>query len=251
MGQFPLVDISLQHDQLNAQLRVHLRANDQDFGQVISNIVFTVRWPEASPATLGLGASAWCPPPNQALNIGPSATAVPGNGFRYRTYSSIGLAQIAALQDDAGCGQSLMANEWAHVLTIPVNADPGGTVFDIADDDFSLQDNRNFYVSLNGVPSTGAIFTYTANAVEQDDTMLEQRVIAPNPAAAGSMITILGAGRDGSWSAQLLDASGRVIRSWQGAQWPVRLSTMDQAPGIYAVRLEHAGLMSICKLVIE
>ncbi|MBK7944733.1 MAG: hypothetical protein IPJ85_05220 [Flavobacteriales bacterium] len=26
MGQFPLVDISLQHDQLNAQLRVHLRA---------------------------------------------------------------------------------------------------------------------------------------------------------------------------------------------------------------------------------
>jgi len=250
-AQVPLIDISLEHDQANAQLLIYLRANDQDFGQVMSNVVFTVRWPDSSPATLGIGASEWCPPPNQALNLAASASVTPGNGFRYRTWTSIGLTQIAEVQDDGGCAQSLLANEWAHVLTIPVNADPGDTAFEIAADGYTEQENRGYYVSLNGLAATGSIFTFSTGVEVLEASITPQLILYPSPAAQGSQVTISEAGSAGDWNAQLIDGTGRLGFQERGTQWPPRFTIGNWAHGIYSVRFEHDGRIRYGSLTIE
>lgn len=55
-----------------------------------------------------------------------------GNGYRYRTYNAIGFTMLGDLVDDGGCEQSLLAGTWIQVYSIPINSDPGGSVFEIA-----------------------------------------------------------------------------------------------------------------------
>ncbi len=248
MAQLPVVDVSLEHDGASNQVKVFLRANDFDFGGVLSNLVFTVRWPESSPATLGVGSSAWCPPPSQALNLGPTAAVAPGNGFRYRTWSSVGLTLLSDPQDDGGCDQMLLADQWTQVLTINVNSDPGGTDFIIADDDFTEADNRGFYVSLNGVPVTGAIYTFSTNngLVDRQRGLL---LITPNP-AHGTIRAEL-AETEGPWRAELLDASGRSAGQWRGAGHSLVLDAADHAAGRYTLRITTAAGVATAPLVIQ
>jgi hypothetical protein len=243
-----VVDVSLEHDGANNQVKVFLRANDFDFGGVLSNLVFTVRWPESSPATLGIGSSLWCPAPSQAFNPGPTTAVAPGNGYRYRTWSSVGLANLSEVQDDGGCDQVLLADQWIQVLTINVNNDPGGTDFIIADDDFTGADNRGFYVSLNGVPVTGAIYTFSTNngMVDRQGGLLR---IAPNPAHGAIRAEL--AGTEGPWRAELLDASGRSAGQWRGMGHSLVLDAGDHAAGRYTLRITTAEGVAAAPLVIQ
>lgn len=247
-AQLPVVDVSLEHDGANNQVKVFLRANDFDFGGVLSNLVFTVRWPESSPATLGIGSSLWCPAPSQAFNPGPTTAVAPGNGYRYRTWSSVGLANLSEVQDDGGCDQVLLADQWIQVLTINVNNDPGGTDFIIADDDFTGADNRGFYVSLNGVPVTGAIYTFSTNngMVDRQGGLLR---IAPNPAHGAIRAEL--AGTEGPWRAELLDASGRLAGQWRGMGHSLVLDAGDHAAGRYTLRITTAEGVAAAPLVIQ
>ncbi|HMC96945.1 MAG TPA: hypothetical protein VKG92_04795, partial [Flavobacteriales bacterium] len=162
------VDIDLVQGVGPNELDVMLRANGNPFDEVISNLLFTVRWASSSPATLGLGSTGtWCPLPNQAFSPGPSTMVVDpaqGVGFKYRTYSSIGLQQIGLPQDpDAGCGaagQTLTTNTWIKVFTITVSNNTGCTAFNIVNDAYTIAANRNYFISLNGQqipPLTGTI----------------------------------------------------------------------------------------------
>ncbi len=247
-AQLPVVDISLEHDEANAQIKVFLRANDVDFGGVLSNLVYTVRWPDTSPASLGVGSSAWCPPPSQALNLGPSAAVTPGNGFKYRTWTSIGLAAISDLQDDGGCDQVMLADDWTLVHTIAVNGDPGGTEFVIADDAYTADNNRDFYISLNGVPMTGSIFTFST-AAGLGERRLPSSALVPNPASDG-IVTANLPGDGGEWNVEIIDASGRSVKSAQGFLWPPRWSVDDVRPGRYLVRISTRGDIFMNPLVI-
>ena len=158
-AQLPVVDIDLVPGPTANQLDVRLRANGASFDEIISNLVFTVRWPDSSPATLSLGSSPWCTS-NQAFPLGPSAQQTPGNGFKYRTWTTVGQAQIGDLIDDGGCEESLPANTWVTVWRINVSNNTGCTAFNIVNDTWTLANNRNFFVSLNGQqvpPLTGTI----------------------------------------------------------------------------------------------
>ncbi|MBK9512827.1 MAG: hypothetical protein IPO05_04190 [Flavobacteriales bacterium] len=158
LAQPTTVDIDLVQGPTANQLDVRLRANGASFTEVISNLVFTVRWPSTSPATLSIGSSPWCAS-NQAFPLGPSAQVTNGS-FKYRTYTSVGNAQIGWLIDDGGCEQSLPADTWVTVFRINVNNNTGCTPFNITNDAFTLADNRDFFISLNGqqVPNrTGTI----------------------------------------------------------------------------------------------
>lgn len=249
MAQLPVVDISLEHDAANNQVKVYLRANDYDFGEVMSSLVFTVRWPEASAATLAVGTSPWCPPPSSAFNLAPSPAVTPGNGYRYRTWISVGLSMLADSPDDGGCGQTLLPGDWVHIFTINVNGDPGGTEFVIAEDAFTQGDNRSYYISLNGVDSTGSVFTFTTEVAAETASPAADFRIAPNPAAAGSWATVVVDG-EGPWALEVIDAAGRAVRSEAGSQWPPRLFTAGLPSGMYAVRLIAANKAGTSPLVI-
>lgn len=248
-AQFPLVDISLEHDQANDQLKISLRANDFDFGDIVSNMVFTVRWPDSSPATLGFGSSDWCPSPTTALPLAPSAMVTPGNGFKYRTWNAIGLAALSEIQDNGGCGQTLLSDTWTHVFTIAVNNDPGGTVFTIAEDQYAVDNNRTFYVSLNGQPSTGGVYTFSTQV--EPVARPGQRVLSirPNPTTG---LLILDSGPDAPviMEAEVLDSSGRVVKRW-GALPSRTLDLRGLQVGAYRVRVLAGDEVFVEPFVIE
>lgn len=208
-AQLPYVDLLIEHDEANAQLHVFLRANDYDFGELVSSISFSVRWPESSPATLGFGSSAWCPYPNSAFQPSPGSTSIPGNGFKYKNWTFFGLGTyISAITDDGGCDNSLLADTWIEVATIPVSNDPGATAFDVAIDQYAIDNNLLYYISLNGVDRTGGVFSGTT-AVEQVAEVPSPLNIAPNPSSTSTTFTFA----DGSAieSVDVLDASGRLV----------------------------------------
>ncbi|WKZ66945.1 MAG: T9SS type A sorting domain-containing protein [Flavobacteriales bacterium] len=249
MAQLPVVDIRFEHDQGNDQILISLRGNDHDFGGVISNLVFTVRWPESSPATLGFGTSAWCPPPSVAFSPVPSAAVSPGNGFKYRTWNHVGLSLISDIIDDGGCGQTLLADTWTPVFTIPVNNDPGGTVFELADDQFVLDDNRSFFVSLGGQASTGGIFSISTGVEGAGGAQLGPRLM-PNPAST-EVTVLLDAPATGAWAAEVLDAAGRIVLAEQGTGAAMRMRVAALPAGAYRVRVVSENGTAILPLIVE
>ncbi|MEO8589516.1 MAG: hypothetical protein ABI432_09120, partial [Flavobacteriales bacterium] len=206
------VDIDLVQGVGANELDVMLRANGNSFNQVISNLLFTVRWVDTSPATLGLGSTGtWCPLPNSAFSPGPS-TMVTTGGFKYRTYSSIGLQQIGIPQDpDGGCGasgQTLTANTWVKVFTITVSGNTGCTDFNIVNDAYTGANNRNYFISLNGQqvpPLTGTI---------QPTGVAIGTPAAPTPGSYGPLcsngtpITLGGTPAGGVWTGTGVSGTG-------------------------------------------
>lgn len=230
-AQLPYVDLLIEHDDANAQLHVFLRANDYDFGELISSISFTIRWPEASPATLGFGSSAWCPYPNSAFQPSPGSTSIPSNGYKYKNWTFFGLGTyISAITDDGGCDNTLLANTWIEVATIPVSNDPGATAFDVATDQYAIDNNLLYYISLNGVDRTGGVFSGTT-AIEPVALVPSPLNIAPNPSSTTATVTFT----DGSaiGSLDLLDASGRLVLRERGGQSALILDLHALDAGIY------------------
>lgn len=245
-AQLPLVDISLEHDQPNNQLLVHLRANDFDFGELLSNLVFTVRWQESSAATLSFGTSDWCPAPSAAFSPAPSAMVTPGNGFKYRTWNSVGLALLSDIQDDGGCDQTMLANTWTHVLTIPVSNDPGGTVFEIAEDQYAIDNNRGFFVSLNGQASTGDVYTISTRVPDAIQAA-EALSVSPNPTHGSAIVQWPD---EGAWSVEIFDSTGRMLKRQRVSGVQLVLSTDDLAAGSYEVRAQGGGAQRSATLMV-
>lgn len=257
---FPIVDISLQHDAGTDQLHISLRANQFEFGEIVSNLVFTIRWPESSPATLSFGSSAWCPAPSQGLPLGPSAQVTPGNGFKYRTWSSVGQAWLSAPLDDSGCGQVLPADAWVEVFTIPVVNDPGGTVFQIADDQFALDDNRSYYISLNGESLTGngesitgEIYTFSTGTVQRDGPVLEISLL-PNP-TNGVVILTTTVQRATPLAIEVFDPAGRgILKTLRPGVIGTHCETLDMstfADGVYLLQVHVGDQVSQHRLVVD
>lgn len=242
------VDAKWIHDAPANAIRISLRANGMGFDGVISNLVFTIRWPESSPATLGIGSAAWCPSPSVAFPVVPTSMVAPGNGYKYRTYYSVGLAALGATEDDGGCGQSLPADEWVEVYAIPVNNDPGDTFFEVADDDFTQVDNRAYFISLNGIASTGAIIGFSTSS-QAEPTGRMAPAVFPNPATHESRL-VLPAEWIGAWRATVLDAAGRAMCRFSGADSAVPVVCEGLVNGAYVLRIEgEAGMVSAPFLV--
>jgi len=257
---FPIVDISLQHDAVNEQLHISLRANQFAFGEIVSNLVFTIRWPGSSPATLSFGSSAWCPAPSQGLPLGPSAQVAPGNGFNYRTWSSVGQAWLSAPLDDSGCGQVLPADAWVEVFTIPVVNDLGGTVFEIADDQFALDDNRSYYISLNGESITGngesitgEIYSFSTGTVQRDEPVLAISLL-PNP-TNGVVILTAAVQSATPLAIEVYDPAGRgILKTLRPSVIGTHRETIDMSTfsdGVYMVQVRVGDQISQHRLVVD
>ena len=174
---------------------------------------------------------------------------VPGNGYRYRTYNAIGFTMLGDLVDDGGCEQSLLAGTWIQVYSIPINSDPGGSVFEIAADQFASDDNREFYISLNGQDRTGAIFTIPT-AVVEEPLPAPALLLIPNP-TDGPVRMSLPAGTVGPVDVEVLDAAGRIVlRRIVSIDLPT-IDLSEVEAGNYLVRVFWSDRVDTTPVVVQ
>ncbi len=151
------IDIDLVQNATPGTLEVKVRANGDDFGDVLSALTFTIRWATTSPATLGTRVNT-CPsgiPITATTQVtNPSHNGNP-TGFNYRTYNGFG----AALLEDEGC--PLPQDTWFTVMTVPVVGNTGCTDFQIVNDAWTTANNRNYFVSLGGTELPGGVIEPT------------------------------------------------------------------------------------------
>lgn len=149
----PPVDITLAENGAG-QLEVRLRPNGP-FNELVSSLTFTLRWQEQEgPAFTSVDPVF---PQSEFIPLASSAIVSGGNGYLYRTYNAVAL--VAMYEYD----QNWEGGVEYPVCTLEV-LQPGVEI-ELVDDDFTAANNRNFYVSLNGNPSTGSIFESSGTTV--------------------------------------------------------------------------------------
>ena len=244
------VDLLLEHDEANAQLHVFLRANTYEYVSIVSSLSLTVRWPVASAATLGFGSSAWCPYPNAAFQPSPASMVTPGNGYNYRNWTYFGLStMISDLIDDGGCENTLLADTWTEAFTIPVNNDLGGTVFDVATDQYAVDNNLLYFVSLQGVDLTGDV--YSGTTLVQPPAQVENGfTLYPDPATTTTTITLNDASLT-AWQYVMIDASGRTVRNGRGTAVTETIDLTTVANGVYQMNVRAGDRQWTRALVVQ
>lgn len=142
----PTVDITMA-DNGNNQLEIRLRPNGP-FSSIVSNVVFTLRWQEELGPALSLIQPVY--PASEYLPLGQSAIVNGGNGYLYRTFTSVSLSPLSDF------GVAWEGGIEYPLCTIDVLS-PGVDVF-LGNDAFTAANNRNYFLSLNGIQRTGAVF---------------------------------------------------------------------------------------------
>lgn len=142
----PHVDITMA-DNGAGQLEIRLRP-DGDFNELVSNVVFTIRWQEQYGPALSMIDLVY--PQSEFLPLAPTPLVNGGNGYLYRTFNAVALSTMSEF------GHSWVGGMEYPVCTLQVLT-PGVTP-EIVNDAFTQVNNRNFFVSLNGISRTGSIY---------------------------------------------------------------------------------------------
>lgn len=147
------VDIGLfQAD--STTLEVRLKA-DKDFSNIVSNVAFTIRWKEFTGAHLGKPRQQM---PEQAyIPMSKSGKEQTENGYRYQVFAGFGMNAMDKFNENWQQGDEVV------IMEIPVK-DALGT-FQIINDQWTgnVENNGDFYVSLNGRDRTGQIYHSTVD----------------------------------------------------------------------------------------
>lgn len=142
----PIVDITMA-DNGSGQLEIRLRP-DGDFNELVSNVVFTLRWQEQFGPALSMIDLVY--PQSEYLPVAPSSVVNGGNGYLYRTYSAVAFSPMHDF------GHSWTAGMEYPICTLQVLT-PGVTP-ELVNDAFTASNNRNYFVSMNGLSRTGVIY---------------------------------------------------------------------------------------------
>ncbi|MCO6482621.1 MAG: hypothetical protein J5I62_07495, partial [Flavobacteriales bacterium] len=146
------VDVQLvqgaSDDELLVQMKIHSTAG---FGGILSALTLTIRYDAASPQSLG-PSTTFC----SAWSTLPPTPVVVNDGIAYRTYNGFGLNRLGDPVNDGGCNTILMPETWFTIATIPVIGE-GCTSFTLGNDAFTDNQNRSYYVSMNGWDVTGSV----------------------------------------------------------------------------------------------
>ena len=142
------VDIDLVDNSSTDSLEVRLRANGSGFSELVTGLTFTIAWPSTSAATLG----ARTMPCFDGIPLAPVAQITDG-ALHYVTYNAF---SISLLSD--ACPDALWpAGEWVVLMRVKVNGLDGCIPFNAVNDAYTAAENRDYYISLNGLERTGVI----------------------------------------------------------------------------------------------
>jgi len=163
----PYVDVGLFKDTPDT-LEVRLRP-DSSFDELVSNVVFTIRWDTASGAHLGPVMQSY--PESAYIPMQKSGGEQDSSGYRYQVFAGFGGSQM----NNFGAGWS--AYQEVVLMKIPVYQ--GCDSFKIMNDGWASDNNGDYFISLNGLNRTDSIYDSTAYmfkpslafASTQDDTI--------------------------------------------------------------------------------
>lgn len=235
----PNVDITMATLE-DGRVEVRLRP-DGDFVGVFSALVFTLRCPGSSAATLGEFVSA---APGQAGGLYPdiSGDVQYANGYAYATYAGFGFSTT---------NPGWTADQEIILGHFPVSNGPGA--FALLNDAWTATHNADFYVSLNGEERTGVIYGLTTGI----DAVDGPQVVSGFRAAPGSNSGIITVDQPqaGQLRVELIDHNGRIVHAWSQAVGAGKSTFGIEAPpvaaGVYRVRFEQVGGMFTAPWYIE
>lgn len=236
-AQLPLVDIALAPLESGA-LEVRLRP-DGDFDGLVSSLVFTVRWLDAD--DVNLGGVSQISPANFFMPFSKSGPEQVSGIYRYQVFAGFSLITLVDLET------AWMANTEVVLGEIAVNG--GTSLFEIVNDEWTgdINNNGDYYISLNGQDRTGEIYTFSTGGVSGGSDQGGLSVL-PNPAFGSTTLSMDLTEQVAAMDLRLLDPAGRVIWTAQRSAGPGRfVETLDlqgYAAGAYLlqVRLPQAQL---------
>ena len=226
----PTVDITVV-DGGSGSLEVRFRP-DGSFNGVFSSLVFTLRWNDASGATLG--APTQTLPVIQYIGTSASGGEVVSGGYRYQPFAGFGFMPLSSYGVNWTAGQEIV------LMTIPVTG--GSALFEIVNDSWTAGNNGDFYVSLNGAQHTGSIYT-TGNGFPTITGKAPVLTVIPNP-TDGAAEVWLNLDQPGAADISVLNTAGQVV--WkkhfeQAATLHERIALKEFGTGTYMVQVEAAG----------
>lgn len=142
------VDIDLVDNSSADSLEVRLRSNGSAFSDLVTGLTFTIQWPSTSAATLG-GRTMPC---FDGIPLSPTPQQTDG-AYHYVTYNAFSVSLLS----DACPGATWPADEWVTLMRVKVNGVDDCLAFNVINDAWTAANNRDFYVSLNGLEKTGTL----------------------------------------------------------------------------------------------
>jgi hypothetical protein len=159
----PTVDLGLFPGPRLGELEVRIKANG-NFDQLISGLLFTVRWPASAGGELNEGAlEQLC----SRIPVVPNGDGVQeANGSLYQTFFVQGFQSL-------GSTCPLANGAELAIMTIPAEGLVACASFQLVNDGYTGPNNKNFYASLNGLDRTGAFYAPGGVEVCPCNTQLE------------------------------------------------------------------------------
>lgn len=238
-AQLPLVDIGMA-PLADGRLEVRLRP-DGDFSGLFSALVFTVRYPEGSTATLGDFTAL---PGNQFSGVYPDVSGEIqfAGGYAYATYAGFGFSTTNPAW--TGGGEMILGH-------FAVLNGPGD--FSMVDDAWTASHNGDFYVSLNGAERTGLIYQLSTG-VQESSTEHTAFVFNATPGSDHGTV-VIDRMEAGLLLFELIDGRGRIVQQWSEATAPgntvLNVHARVAASGLYHLRAQERGAVFNAPWYIE
>jgi hypothetical protein len=145
-GQDEKVDAGIFAGLTADTLIVRVRPGYQIAGQPLTNAQLTIKWSEASP----VASLQWL---STAIGLYPQGPVFTADGFRYQVYGSFG-----------GTTLNWNAGQEYPVLKVKTGSVSGDcTEFEIAQDDWTLANNGDYYLEIVGEDRTGIRYVPSVN----------------------------------------------------------------------------------------
>lgn len=240
-AQLPTVDITLVQT-VEGPVEVRIRP-DGTFDGLLSSIVFTVRWADGQ---ANLGTVQQFSPVNFYCGVTKSGPEQVSNGFRYQVFAGFGFVPLSEVPTAWTAGE--------EVVLCRINVINGASAFSIVNDDWTndINNNGNYFISLNGQDRTGDIYTISTTLPEESPS-LEGPAIAPNPADRLLTITLPDE-HDGLVELRVVDAAGRTVKQeqmlFQGGA-PATLDVSSLPAGAYMLHLLSGSESSTHRIVVQ
>ncbi len=238
----PNVDIGL-YDNGSGQLQVRLRP-DGPFDGLVSSIVFTIRWSDASGATLGLVAQQ--SPQSFYLPTGKSGPMQTDGGYRYQIFAGVSLVTLLDAETAWVGGEEIV------LCQIPVN---GSAYFEIVNDAWTgdVGHNGDYYISLNGQNRTGSIYSIGTQVAALENEF-PSITLLPNPTEGAAILTVpVPVGE--ALTLEVFDLTGRcIVKSVQApvaGQYRGTLDLGGNADGVYLVKVRVGDTVHTRRLVVD
>lgn len=240
-AQLPMVDITLV-DVGNNDMEVRIRP-DGDFDEFFSSLSFTIRWETASGADLGNVVQTI--PELIYMPVIKSGPQVDDNGYRYQVFFGLGSTPLNQV------GVAWTAGTEVTIMTI--SAINGSGLFEIVNDAWTSDVNNNgdFYVSLNGQDRTGQIYAGSVSIAPGGATRMGTEVL-PNP-SEGLFWLHMDADATEPLLLSLFDQTGRCI--WSDRQVVAMaghreaIDLVAEPAGVYSLRVVAGDQVTTHRLV--